>query len=290
MANILECLDDIKIKLIGAMPRESYVDIAATFTRSEKDLEDIVSMPYNENLVKKVVGMNHLATTEFDYFVFAVEGLSRVTETQLVRKRLASYLIKSGRVNKNGKRSFDIVRPKSLKSFYASVKINPARILVDDSENLERIIGRGKKLEIDLTFDDVVEIIEQYYNAGVKAGLPEEDLRFIKPQGTEWKGLIGMNAHALLDWFKIRCCLNAQHEIRALANGMLKECKKHSPALFENAGPSCKVLGYCPENEYQHERCKGIWLTHTEVKEILKKEMQDRWNQKQSENKKNKNC
>ena len=97
MANIIECGKGIKVKLIGAMPRESFVDIAATFTRSEKSMEEVVSMPYNEKLVEKVVGMNHLATTEFDYFVFAVEGCSRVVETQLVRKRLASYLIKSGK-------------------------------------------------------------------------------------------------------------------------------------------------------------------------------------------------
>ena len=35
---------------------------------------------------------------EFDFFLFGVEGYSRVTEVQLVRKRLASYLIKSGRL------------------------------------------------------------------------------------------------------------------------------------------------------------------------------------------------
>jgi hypothetical protein len=114
MANIIPCEDGIKVKLIGAMPRESYVDIAASITRSEKTLDEIAMMPYNEDLVKKVVSMNHLATTEFDYFVFAVEGLSRVTEIQLVRKRLASYMIKSGRVEKKGKRTFDVVKPKSL--------------------------------------------------------------------------------------------------------------------------------------------------------------------------------
>ena len=51
----------------------------------------------------------------------------------------------------------------------------------------------------------------------MEAGLHEEDLRYLKPQATEFKALIGMNAHALLDWFKIRCCKNAQAEIRDMA-------------------------------------------------------------------------
>ena len=49
---------------------------------------------------------------------------------------------------------------------------------------------------------------------GAQNKLPEEDLRYLKPQATEFKGLIGMNAHALMDWFAIRCCRNAQAEIR----------------------------------------------------------------------------
>lgn len=270
MANIIECGKGMKVKLIGVMPREGYTDIAGQFTRTEKGLDDILSMPYNEKLVRKIVDMNHLAATEFDYFVFAVEGLSRVTETQLVRKRLASYLIKSGRPNKSGKRSYDVVKPKSLDGFYATVKLNPGKMLVNDSENLSRIIGFDTLLQMDITFEDLMDICEQFYEEGVKSGVPEEDLRYTKPQGTEFKGLIGMNAHALLDWFKIRCCLNAQHEIRGLANAMLKLAKEHSPALFENAGASCKVLGYCPENEFQHANCKGKVLTHKEVLELIK--------------------
>lgn len=276
MLNIIECGEGIKVKLIGAMPRESFTDIAAAFTRSEKGMEDIVSMPYNEGLVSRIINMNHLAATEFDYFVFAVEGASRVTEAQLVRKRLASYLIKSGRVQKGGKRKFEVVRPKSLKDFYATVNLNPSKILVNDSENLGRMVGWDALCQIDLSFDDLMDIIMQYYEAGVKAGLPEEDLRYAKPQGTEFKGLIGMNAHALLDWFKIRVCNNAQHEIRHLAKAMLKECKEHSPALFENAGASCRVLGYCPENAYQCKELKGKVLTHDEVRDLIKEKMRNR--------------
>lgn len=241
---------DMKVKLIGVTPRESFVDIAATFTRSEGTLEDIIQMPYNAKLVKNVVNMGHLACTEFDYFIFAVEGLSRVTEVQLVRKRLASYLLKSGRVEKGGKRNLDVVIPDTIKDHKANVSVHGYQLTLDHK--------------------DILNIINTYYNQGIDKGLPEEDLRYLKPQGTEFKGLIAMNAHALLDWFKIRCCKNAQHEIRGLAQQMLKLAKEHSPELFENAGPSCVSLGYCPEGKFQHKDCKGKVLTKEQALKILK--------------------
>lgn len=276
MANILECGKDIKVRLIGAMPRESYVDIAATFTRSEKSMDEIVEMPYNPKLVEKVVGMSHLATTEFDYFIFAVEGVSRVVETQLVRKRLASYLIKSGRVQKNGKRSYDIIKPSSLNGFRPTIKLKLDNVLINGVGAKDVLLGGEGTIEAKLNFEDLTEILEQWYNEGVKENLPEEDLRYMKPQGTEWKGLVAMNAHSWLDWFKIRVCLNAQHEHRNLALKFMKELKAHSPHLFKNAGASCVSLGYCPENEYQHQNCKGKVITHTEAKLILKDYMKNK--------------
>ena len=216
-----------------------YTDVAARFTRSEKSLGEIIASPYNASLVRSIVEKGHLAATEFDYFLFGVEGYARVTEVQLVRKRLASYLIKSGRVDKHGKRSFDVVLPEDVLPHAA-----------------ECTLPDGAK--VTLTAEDLLRMTEEWYDAGVAAGYREEDLRYLKPQATEFKALVGMNAHALLDWFKIRCCKNAQAEIRDMAWKMLRLCKEASPALFEDAGPSCVQLGYCPENDFQNAACHVI--------------------------------
>lgn len=224
-----------------------YTDVAARFCRSEKDLESIIGTEYDKNLVKNILSSNHLAATEFDYFIFGIEGYSRVTEVQLVRKRIASYLIKSGRVDKHGKRSFDVVLPDSIRNFAAEVETPYGNMVVDPTI--------------------ICSIIEQWYNAGVNAELPEEDLRYMKPQATEFKAIVGMNAHALLDWFKIRCCMNAQAEIRDLAIKMLALCKQSAPDLFEMAGPSCVALGYCPENARQNKNCSVI--TKDEALKVL---------------------
>lgn len=216
-----------------------YTDVAARFTRSERGLDDIIASPYNANLVRSIVEKGHLAATEFDYFLFGVEGYSRVTEVQLVRKRMANYLIKSGRVDKHGKRSFDVVVPDGILEHTASCTLPDGT-------------------ELQLSGEDLLTLTEQWYNAGVEEGLKEEDLRYLKPQATEFKALVGMNAHALLDWFKIRCCKNAQAEIRDMAWKMLRLCKEAAPDLFRDAGPSCVTLGYCPENDFQHPDCRVI--------------------------------
>lgn len=232
-----------KVSLI-ASPERYYTDVAAKITRSEKGIMKLLAEPENIDLVKKIVESGHNAATEFDFYIFAVSGYSRVCEAQLVRKRLASYMIKSGRVDKNGKRSFDIVIPESI----SDVKIE----IGNNSYNTE----------------DIIELLERWYNAGIDAGVSEEDLRYMKPQATEFQGLIAMNAHALNDWFKIRCCMNAQAEIRDMALKMLRLCKYDSPALFEHSGASCVSLGYCPENEMQNKMCNKP--KHKDILEIIK--------------------
>ena len=100
-----------------------YTDIAARFVRSERSLEEIAASPYSRQIVRNILESGHRAALEFDFFLFGVEGYSRVTETQLVRKRLASYLIKSGRAELGGKRRFSVVYPASVRDFGAEVTL-----------------------------------------------------------------------------------------------------------------------------------------------------------------------
>ena len=228
-----------------------YTDIAARFVRSERDLEDIVASPYSKKIVENILSSGHRAALEFDFFIFGLEGYSRVTETQLVRKRLASYLIKSGRAELGGKRRYSVVYPRGVAEFTAPVTL-PGGATVNLS-------GRN-----------LADLGRQWYEAGLDADLPEEDLRYLKPQATEFKAIVGMNAHALLDWFSIRCCRNAQHEIRHLAWQMLRLCRKAAPDLFAGAGPNCVQLGYCPENALQNARCRGRIITKDEAMALLR--------------------
>lgn len=254
-----------KVKLVSGGGR-CYTDIAARFTSSGRDIDSIIASEYDRELIEKILSMGHLATTEFDYFLFAVEGYSRVTEIQMVRKRMASYMISSGRLDKKGKRKFDIVVPHTLDDLSMIYDLPP---YIDKN-------GKIYENKFLLTPDKLYNMIESLYNHGVEEKIPEEDLRYMKPQGTEFKALIGMNGHSLLQFFNARCCMNAQTEIRDMANKMLKIAKEVSPDLFKNAGPYCKTLGYCPENKYQNKKCTGKVITKDEVDNLIKEYIKSR--------------
>lgn len=248
-----------------------YTDIAARFVRSERTLEDIISSSYDKKIVNNIINSGHKAAVEFDYFIFGVEGYARVTEVQLVRKRLASFMIKTGRAEKSGKRSFDVVLPNNIKDFSVSFEdFNANDVILPNGKTLaEELNIESVGLNVDA--NDILNMTEYWYNTGIDMGKKEEELRYLKPQATEFKAIIGMNAHSLLDWFTIRCCKNAQTEIRDMANKMMALCKEAAPDIFENAGPNCKVLGYCPENNFQHKDCQGKIITKNKALDILKK-------------------
>lgn len=262
-----------------------FTDTAARFCRSEKDLEDIIATPESKNLIQAIIDSRHYAALEFDNFIFGIQGYARVTEVQLVRKRMASYLIKSGRVNKHGKRSFDMVLPDDVRQVQAEMVLDPTRIKITTSginngfqqhtlaESLpliQRQFGTMNAPVVSYNYDymDLLNLIETWYTKGVQDGVPEEDLRYMKPQATEFKALIGMNAHALRDWFMIRMCNRAQTEIRDLATKMHHLVSEAVPELFAGSGPSCVVYGYCPELE-QCKQCQGKIPTKTQALKYL---------------------
>ena len=132
---------DGKVVLIAGGDKV-YTDIASRFVGSERGLDDILASPYDKRIVENILSSGHLAATEFDYFLFGIEGYSRVTEVQLVRKRLASYLIKSGRPDKGGKRSFDVVLPYSTRNVETFVPLHEGDIYIkkEDAKSLIRHI------------------------------------------------------------------------------------------------------------------------------------------------------
>lgn len=245
-----------------------YSEMVAKFCRTEDDVNTIIASPYLKGLLKTLIHSRHKAALEFDDYIFGVEGYSRVTEVQLVRKRHASYNIKSGRVDKHGKRSYDIVLPDNIISNTVTLDLDPSEIILSDTNTpIKAILDVPLRINLDTT--DLLNILSLWYSNGVSKGIPEEDLRYMKPQGTEFKAAIKMNAAGLYDWFQIRLCNRAQTEIRDLASKMYQEGMKVHPDIFEEFGPSCKVLGYCPESE-QCSQCKGRIPTRKDIDQLVK--------------------
>ncbi len=86
-------------------------------------------------------------------------------------------------------------------------------------------------------------------------GIPKEDARFVLPNAAKTNIIVTMNARELRHFFNLRCCARSQWEIREVAIEMLKQAKKAAPALFQDSGPSCVELGYCPEGKMKPPEC-----------------------------------
>lgn len=104
-------------------------------------------------------------------------------------------------------------------------------------------------------YKETMERIWAAYARLVELGVPNEDARYVLPNGCTTNITITMNARELLHFFSLRCCSRAQWEIREMACQMLELCRKVSPLIFKDAGPAC-VRGPCPEGE---KSCGRPW-------------------------------
>lgn len=211
----------MKVKLINYTPEPEKTVAAAAYTCHSKECAEIDEM--NDEKIRKIIratrSSGHHSVMEHAGFTFAVDGISRACTHQLVRHRIASFSQQSQRYVNLGEP--DYVIPETVE----------------------------KKNETRKTFEKTMKDVWDTYKRLVKNGIPDEDARYVLPNAAKTSIVITMNARELYYFFSLRCCNRAQWEIRDMANKMLKQVKKVAPVLFEEAGPRCKQLGYCPEME-----------------------------------------
>jgi len=224
-------MNNIEVSILS-YTKEPLQTIAAAInqcysTKTGKELKEEISQEKAKRLLNIVLSSGHSSTIEHASFTFSISGVSRVTEVQLVRHRLASYSIKSGRYNKT---HTDFILPPTIKNSEKAQKI-----VKEYTKNLDKTIAELKEL-----------------------GFKSEDIRFLTPQGTKTNIVLTMNARALLHFFEKRLCTRAQWEIRALAKKMLEVVKPLCPEIFSHAGPSCETQKICWEGDMNCGKWKGI--------------------------------
>ncbi|MEM3699287.1 MAG: FAD-dependent thymidylate synthase [Candidatus Bathyarchaeia archaeon] len=179
-----------------------------------------------KRIIRRVTGYGHVSVIEHASFTFSIEGVSRAMTHQLVRHRIASYTQQSQRY----------VTYDTLEKY-----VTPPSI--------------ANKPEAKKIFDETLERISETYKELLALGIQKEDARFILPNAAKTNIIVTMNARELRHFFNLRCCMRSQWEIREVAIEMLKQAKEAAPILFENAGPSCVELGYCPEGKMKPPEC-----------------------------------
>lgn len=208
---------------IVAAIRQCYASVGAEELK-EKTTEEV-----KKRLIKQVIESGHTSTLEHASFTFAIDGVSRVTEIHLIRHRIASFSIQSGRY---------------VKRDDAGYRVPPAIKGLEDKKLYEKYLKH-------------LDNSQELYNELIEAGVKAEDARFCQPQSVQIKMVMTMNARELLHFFSVRSCVRAQWEIREVAQQMLKLVKEISPNLFENAGAPCVSQKICDQGKLS---C-GLWKT-----------------------------
>ncbi len=220
----------MKVKLIRftADPEILCGAAALTSTKSGSPSEIFEKMDLEKarQIIKRVTGYGHASVIEHASFTFSLEGVSRAMTHQLVRHRIASYTQQSQRY----------VTYDTFEKY-----VTPPSI--EENSEAKRI------------FNSALKKISETYHKLLEMGIPKEDARFILPNAAKTNIIVTMNARELRHFFNLRCCRRSQWEIRQVAIEMLKQAKNVAPSLFENAGPSCVELGYCPEGRMKPPEC-----------------------------------
>ena len=223
-------------KVVAASAKLCYSPVSAT------EIMDSLEADQAAFFLDKLMDFGHFSPLEHVSFTFAVEGVSRVLTHQLVRHRIASYSQQSQRYVKL--EQFEYVVPPSISQ-------NPAALE----------IFKKNMADAQSAYNALTSTLEEHYlEENLKNGMSPpkargaaeksaiEDARFVFPNACETKIVLTMNARSLINFFNHRCCNRAQWEIRALADGMLKQVKEIAPTLFQSAGPKC-IVGPCPEGK-----------------------------------------
>lgn len=169
-----------------------------------------------EASLKGALSSGHESVAEHAVFTFEIFGVSRVLLTQLTRHRLASYSVESQRY----------VQVKDA-AYVVPQTINHSE---EDNEKYREYCKKAYNLYLRL----------------IENGIPEEDARYILPQGVTTDLVVTMNARELRHFFALRGCRRAQWEIREMADRMYLLVLAVAPGLFKDAGPGC-IRGQCPE-------------------------------------------
>lgn len=236
---MMRCFFELNVRMRGAVLRVDLVSYTkdpeitcarcASVSWRGKGMKNL-TLDQAREIIKRVLRYGHESVVEHVSFTFFVEGVSRSLTHQLVRHRIASYTQQSMRY-------VDLIK---LEGYF----IKPDSI--------------SKNQELSKLFDEITAKCKDVYDLFREKGISPEDARFILPIATQTKIAITMNARELRHFFALRCCLRSQWEIRELANRILEICKSVAPSLFENAGPSCVRLGYCPEAELTCGKLKQV--------------------------------
>ena len=215
----------MKVELIAYTPNPDGLANLCAETCVSKTIPTIKTSANGLRSLQEALDSRHESVIEHASFTFAVSGVSRALTHQLVRHRIASYSQQSQRY----------------------VDMSEATYIIPESIDKCLTPATPDGCPLNIEYVNAIRKCEEVYRKLVDAGVPPGEARYVLPNACTTNIIVTMNARSLMNFFAVRCCERAQSEIKELAYRMLELVKDVAPTIFENAGPSCEQLGYCPE-------------------------------------------
>ncbi|MBE5809034.1 MAG: FAD-dependent thymidylate synthase [Clostridiales bacterium] len=153
---------------------------------------------------------------ELLHFTWRIDGISLACLTHFTRHRMVSALIPDVR---EAVRRADYVLPPSVEASPEAKQVYCAAF-ADMTDALKNCLAHG---------------------------MDEACAAYFAQSGLVTSIVFDMNAREFMHFAALRTCARAQWEIREVAMDMLGAVEPLYPALFDRFGPSCALLGRCPE-------------------------------------------
>ena len=187
--------------------KEMKVSLVQASPNAAKMVADIASIYYGEEeaqnpdkLLKHLFKEKHHSVLEHVYFTFYIEGISRACLAQLTR--------------------------------HTSSTVESQRYVVDQSDSQvilpDTIRDNPEALRI---FNEAVQDARETYQTLRLLNIPEEDARYILPEGTATREYISMTLRELIHICNLRGTQKAQWEIRDVVNRMRNLVMINNPEL-----------------------------------------------------------
>ena len=195
---------------------------------------------------------------------YSADSIEKIVSSKENVKKILGALVKSS-------------RPRALESFNCTVRFNGVSLSTLTHFARHRIqnicipnLIKANRFnyclpetvkddsELSTIYDDAFKAMQELYTDFKAKGYDESVLIYCVLSGNTVDIVTTMNARELMLFFRLRSCTRAQWEIQIYANDLLKKLRAISPDLFKLYGPSCYVLGYCPEGKMTCGRASEI--------------------------------
>ena len=227
-------LNDCKVRLVNREEVKSFIKRHGEFAAVCYN----TNTKYAEKVGEKCLESGHLSGSRHLYMVFEIKNVPRSAVDQLVRHTQGFVTnVQSLRYcNKDGKISL-YAAPEIEKDIYLTQALHNYEAQVQANYNYFQINLKN----------------ENYTNEQAN-----EIARTVIPIGVATECNVAVNLECLIHLANVRLCNRAELPIRTIVKEMVRQVVEVEPRYKLFLVPNCKKLGYCPENNKNCPRFKGL--------------------------------